>query len=627
MSDTTGPSDKLQALRAQVAAAMTPAERVKATLLLAEELWLSDPAAATPLLEQVAAEAVEAGVTNSGLRATSMLSELLRRAGDLDGSARYAELVLKDADATGDQRGRATGLNLVGMIHQERGEFQQALECFDEFLRLSRETGFGQGERSALNQLAGIYGMRGDSDKALECYRQCLEASTKAGDLYGRALNFHNIGWALESMGRWTEATEHFHRAIALGEEHGYYELLLACRMALGELALKRSDYESAAFILRQVIEAVREMKHAGQLLRDALSDLGWAHFRSGDLAQAEETLNEAARLSENTGDRCTLAIVGMRRAEVALAQGRLDAARDLLAQAARHASDLKLRKEQGEVLRVEALLSAARAETGPALELFSRAETTLEPLGDTFELAQARLQRGRLLFELQRSEEALPLLQTAARTFRRLSVVAEAEEAGRLLYRLEVRADRDAALLQGLFGITALGLAPELFMERALYLLCDNLKFEQGAVLLDGRPVALRGNPDLAQVPGRRSPLSQTDLALFLPVRQDRRLLGFVWLGRNQPLATRVEPGLLELVSRALAPELQKLAELESIEAGRAPEIPGLRFRGVVGRNRHAGAGPRRERRGQGTCRPRPARLGAARRWAVRYGQLRGRA
>ena len=61
MSDTTGPRDKLQALRDGVTSAATPAERVKATLLLAEELWLSDPVAAGPLLEQVVAESLLVG--------------------------------------------------------------------------------------------------------------------------------------------------------------------------------------------------------------------------------------------------------------------------------------------------------------------------------------------------------------------------------------------------------------------------------------------------------------------------------------------------------------------------------------------------------------------------------------
>ena len=587
MSDTIDSSNKLQALRRQLASAATPAERVKATLLLAEELWLTAPTEAGPLLEQVVSGAEVAGETKVGARAASMLSELLRRAGDLDASARYAELVLEAARSTGDQRIRVSGLNLVGMALQERGSYQQALECFEQCLKLSRETGFAPGEQSALNQLAGAYGLRGQSSKALECYKQCLEASSKAGDTYGRAIHLYNIGWTLELMGRWNEATEHFHRAIALSEQHGFRDLMLAARIALGELALKRSDYEAAAISFNAVVEAEREAQHSGRLTRDALSNLGWTFFRSGDLARAEVTLDEVARLSETAGDRCLLAALCCRRAELALARGRLDAAEELLAQAARHAAELNLQREQGGVLRVKALLSAARAGPAAALESLIQAEATLEGLGDTFELALTRLQRGRLLLELARSDEALPLLQTAARTFRRLSVVAEAEETDRLLYRLEMRTDRDAALLQGLLGTAALELAPESFIERALLLLCDNLKFEQGAILVNGRPVALKGRPDLARIPGRRTSPSQTDLALLLPVRQDRRLLGFVCFQRRLPLATRVEPRLLELVSRMLSPSLKKLGELKAIEAGRAPEIPGLRFRGVVGRNR----------------------------------------
>jgi DNA-binding NtrC family response regulator/tetratricopeptide (TPR) repeat protein len=556
-------------------------------MLLADGLWLSDPAAAIPLLEQVVAEADAAGRPGDRRDAASRLSELLRRAGDLDGSARYAELIIKDSDTTGNRKTRACGLNLVGMIHEERGEYPLALACFEEFLQISREIGFGRGESSALNQLAGVYGLQGDLGKALEYYRQSLEVDVKAGDSHGRAIGLQNIGWTLARMGRWAEATEHFYRTIALCEVHGYHDLLLAARVEMGDLSLKRSDYESAARMFQSVVEAEREAKSCGQVCRDALSNLGWTYFKEGDLARAEETLGEAARLDQIQEDRCQLASVGIRRAELALAQGRLDASGNLLAEAVRHASDLNLPKEQGEALRVEALLSMARAEPGPALDFLCRSEATLESLGDTFELAVTRLQRGRLLMELGRSEEAVPMLQTAARTFRRLAVVAEAEEANRLLYRLEVRADRDAALLQGLLSVTALGLAPERFLETALGMLCDNLRYEQGAVLVGGRPVALKGQPDLAELPELDSSPSQTDFALFLPVSQDQRRLGHVWLRRAQPAPTRVEPGLMELVSRALVPSLAKLVELEAIETARTVCIPGLRFRGVVGRNR----------------------------------------
>jgi len=143
MSGTTDAPDKLQALRAQLAAATTPAERVEATLKLAEELWLKDPVTVRPLLEQVVAEADAAGRPSDRGRAAYMLGELARRAGDLDGAARHAETVLKVADATGDRRIRASGLNLVGIMHEERREHQSALECFEEYLEISGKSGLG----------------------------------------------------------------------------------------------------------------------------------------------------------------------------------------------------------------------------------------------------------------------------------------------------------------------------------------------------------------------------------------------------------------------------------------------------------------------------------------------------
>jgi len=579
--------DKLQALRDGIASAATPAERVKAKLLLADELRLSDPAAARPLLEQLVAEADAAGEMEAWRDATHLLSDVLLRAGDIDGSERHAELLLRHAEVTGDRKTRVRALHRIGLVGWQRGELQRALECFEENLRVSREVGFRRGEYAALAALAIVYYEQGDLEKALVYDREALEISTKAGELYDRAGSLSNIGMTLQAMGRWAEATECLHRAMALCEEHSFRYLLLHTRVALAELSAQRSDYENAVRTFQTIIAAEREAKRTGKLFKSALMDLGCTYSEAGDLARAEETLDEAAQVGEAAQDRCYLAVVDCNRAALALAQGRLDAAGRLVAEVSRHAADLNLRRVQGEAQRLEALLAAARGNTGPALELFARSEALFEASGDSNQLAVARLQHGRLLIELGRSEEALPLLQASARTFRRLGVVKEGEEASRLLYQIEARTNRDSALLSELLGIRSLSLAPERFIERALGMLCESLRFEQGCVLVGDRPVAFKGRPDLTELPGERSSLSQTDNALLLPVSQDRCLLGSVWLRRAAPNTTRAEAGLLELVSYMLAPSLAKLAELETIEARRAPDITGLRYRGLVGRNR----------------------------------------
>jgi DNA-binding NtrC family response regulator len=117
--------------------------------------------------------------------------------------------------------------------------------------------------------------------------------------------------------------------------------------------------------------------------------------------------------------------------------------------------------------------------------------------------------------------------------------------------------------------------------------MLCDNMQFEQGVVMVDGRPVATVGDPEASIPPGPGPVPAQTDLELLLPVKHGERVAGLVRLRREQPLETRVDSEVLEVVSRTLAPALVKLGELKDIAADSAPVIPELRFRGVVGRNR----------------------------------------
>jgi transcriptional regulator with PAS, ATPase and Fis domain len=112
-------------------------------------------------------------------------------------------------------------------------------------------------------------------------------------------------------------------------------------------------------------------------------------------------------------------------------------------------------------------------------------------------------------------------------------------------------------------------------------------MQFEQGAVLVDGRPVASLGNPDVSIPPDPSPVQSQTDLELLLPVRLAEAMVGLVVLRRSLPLESRVNPEVLEVVSGTLAPALAKLGKLRAVEADTALRIPGLRFRGVVGRSR----------------------------------------
>ena len=61
----------------------------------------------------------------------------------------------------------------------------QAIEFYEQNVRLSRETGDQRGEMSALSSLGRTYDALEERDKAIECYEQALKIARQIGDMRG----------------------------------------------------------------------------------------------------------------------------------------------------------------------------------------------------------------------------------------------------------------------------------------------------------------------------------------------------------------------------------------------------------------------------------------------------------
>lgn len=61
----------------------------------------------------------------------------------------------------------------------------QAIEFYEQNLKLARETGDARGEMAALGSLARAYAALDERDKAIECYEQALMTARQTGDARG----------------------------------------------------------------------------------------------------------------------------------------------------------------------------------------------------------------------------------------------------------------------------------------------------------------------------------------------------------------------------------------------------------------------------------------------------------
>jgi tetratricopeptide (TPR) repeat protein len=555
---------EIDELQARVAGAQTPADRLKALLLLIDQLVAVTPLACEPLLLQALDLARQLCDKASEARVESNFANTATQSGDLDAAEVHARSALALARAAGDGTREASGFSTLAILYRMRTDYSRARESYQMCRQVSEKAGYPRGVISALNGLGNLALLQGQFEEALGCYQQVLEVNEELGDDFASAACLINVGMMQEQLGRWEDATSNLHRAVSLCERHGLAALRYTALNMLGEIFLKRDKLDLAVETLKLVTAAGRDKLTAPDVRRDALSNLGQTYFRRGDLASAGRAFAEALELCRNAGDRREQAVLWWCTAELALLRGKPDRAQVLADEALGIARELGLRTQEGEALRVHGLIAAGRGKPDAARVAFAAALEALAGGDEGYEMARARHHYGRFLLELGDTQAAADMLRAAAKVFRRLAIVADAEEAIQLLFRLEMGNDRDAALLQAISSLSSLGMEPARFVKQCLLLLCEGLGFESGALLAEGRAEMVCGNPDLARGHelARRAALVVSDTTLSFPVNQQDRTIGSVYLQRRVPSMVACDTVIAGTVGNLMAAPVRLLIQ-----------------------------------------------------------------
>ncbi len=125
--------------------------------------------------------------------------------------------------------------NRRGVAYYDLGEYRQAIEDYDQALRLD------PGYAKAYYNRGNAYGRRGEYRRAIEDFDQALRLDP------GLALGYYNRGNAYSALGEHTQAIEDFDEALRLdpGNANAYYNRGVAYH-ELGEHARAIEDYDRA---------------------------------------------------------------------------------------------------------------------------------------------------------------------------------------------------------------------------------------------------------------------------------------------------------------------------------------------------------------------------------------------
>jgi CHAT domain-containing protein/predicted negative regulator of RcsB-dependent stress response len=156
--------------------------------------------------------------------------------------------------AIGDRANEATTLNSIGLVHKNLDDNQTALNYYYQALPIYREVGDRIGEAYALHNVGHCYAVLGDKQKALNYFSQALQLSRSVGNHRAEANTLFFIAHVQRDCGNLTEARTQVEAALTIidslrtkvisqelrasffASKHDYYEFYIDLLMRLHQL-------------------------------------------------------------------------------------------------------------------------------------------------------------------------------------------------------------------------------------------------------------------------------------------------------------------------------------------------------------------------------------------------------
>ncbi len=350
-------------------------------------------------LHRRAAEALETLHAGRLAEVAGQLAAHYGEAGDRGRAARYAQAAGDHALAVAAPR-EAVRLyeqalayeptparrKALGSALDRAGERARARAAFQTAMEEAAAAGDRQTEAGASLGLAYLGIAGGQAEEAQQYARRALALLPPDAPVEIRALGAFLLGAALMHGGApHAEAAAQLATAARLATDHDLTAIAARSQFELANDYVRHGDLAAAR---RAIDEAIRLAQAARDFYQEALGRNNAAHFAvlAGDLPVAARQLDAARTLAETWGLDALHQWLASTSGELALAEGRLDAAEDWFRRGAALAEAAHNRAGQASYCANQGLLARARGDLPGAARLLAQARAAV-PEGGTLHL------------------------------------------------------------------------------------------------------------------------------------------------------------------------------------------------------------------------------------------------
>lgn len=275
--------------------------RVDALTQLTKMFAADDPAQALVYGKEAIDAAEKLGDDRRMAWALNYMGSIYYYRSDYDSAFYYHHAALEIRLHIDDPKGLGASYNNIGMISDDLGRTQEALDYYLKAIEQFEKSHFDLGLAVVYSSIGNLYYYQHDFANAEKFNKKSLEMHMKMGNRRGIMNSYNNLALIEEENGDTTSALEMLQKAMRIAEEEGFTGTLVTSLNNIGQIYSSRKEVDKALPLFRRSVALCDSMEDEPKKI-SPLFNIGYCFRIVHKYDSALYYTNESLRLARKAG-------------------------------------------------------------------------------------------------------------------------------------------------------------------------------------------------------------------------------------------------------------------------------------------------------------------------------------
>ncbi|WP_034644775.1 tetratricopeptide repeat protein [Cellulophaga geojensis] len=283
----------------------------------------------TLLLRYFAARADKSKYFVGASYAYNQLGTVYRNLSQYNKAIQLHKLGLEASTLADNIEFKVYSLNMLGVDYRRIDAIRTALDYNQQALELAESVkkpskDLKRSINVSLNSIGNLYHSLEQYNLAINRYNASLKIEEELGNKLGLAINYQNIGEALEEQGKLEEALEKYRTSLAYNEEIDSDKGQVICNNSIAQVYLKQNKTKKAIVLLETALVGAKQIgdKYITAFVE---ANMGWAYMQLNKIEKAENHIKRSIEIGKDQGIPRIIALGTKRLSELEQLKGNHD--------------------------------------------------------------------------------------------------------------------------------------------------------------------------------------------------------------------------------------------------------------------------------------------------------------